>query len=164
MIITLQNNFCLVAPQGPLTAADFSRIAAQVNPVIRSKKKLDGLIIKTRKFPGWESFGDVVAHFQLATRRVIGTKSRRYAHPVRSAGIGSRVSPRPRCQTSKGRLILANWEPRHPGSILCRPSKSWFQSFIAPATIAISTSIVQKARRSRSNGRPNGRKCSKVRY
>ena len=63
--ISVKENYCLVEPQGPLTAEDFAEIARQVDPVIEGEGELDGLIIKTREFPGWESFGDVVEHFRF---------------------------------------------------------------------------------------------------
>ena len=40
-------------------------IAAKVDPVIESEGKLEGLVIKTRDFPGWESFSDVVEHIRF---------------------------------------------------------------------------------------------------
>ena len=60
--VTPQNNFCLVEPQGPLTKADFETIASHVDPIIESEGALDGLIIRTRDFPGWDSFSDVIEH------------------------------------------------------------------------------------------------------
>jgi stage II sporulation SpoAA-like protein len=63
--VTLVKNFCLVEPHGPLTKEDFIAIAAKADPVIESKGVLDGIVIKTRDFPGWESFSDVVEHFRF---------------------------------------------------------------------------------------------------
>ncbi len=63
--ITPHHNYCLIEPQGPLTKQDFAAIARQVDPIIESQGQLDGLIIKTRTFPGWESLGDVIAHFRF---------------------------------------------------------------------------------------------------
>ena len=63
--ITLEKSFCLVEPQGPLSKQDFAEIARQVDPVIEREGELGGLIIKTRKFPGWESLHDVVEHFRF---------------------------------------------------------------------------------------------------
>ena len=63
--ITLQDKVCLVEPQGPLTKDDFVAIASQVDPVIENEGKLEGLIIKTRDFPGWESFAGIVEHFRF---------------------------------------------------------------------------------------------------
>jgi len=41
--ISIQKNYCLVEPQGPLTAEDFAEIARQVDPVIEREGELDGL-------------------------------------------------------------------------------------------------------------------------
>ncbi len=63
--ITPQRGYCLIEPQGPLTKDDFIAIARQVDPIIESEGKLDGLIIKTREFPGWEGLSDVIEHFRF---------------------------------------------------------------------------------------------------
>jgi hypothetical protein len=60
--VSLKHNFCLIEPQGPLSRADFETIAKQIDPVIEKGGQLDGLIIRTRDFPGWKSFGDFVEH------------------------------------------------------------------------------------------------------
>ena len=65
MNITLAKKYCLIEPQGPLTKEDFTAIAAKVDPVIESNGELDGIIIKTKDFPGWESFSDVVEHIRF---------------------------------------------------------------------------------------------------
>jgi hypothetical protein len=63
--VTLNHDYCVIEPQGPLTKQDFAEIASQIDPVIEAEGHLDGLIIKTREFPGWESLGDVIAHFRF---------------------------------------------------------------------------------------------------
>jgi len=63
--ITLVENFCILEPHGPLTKEDFQKVAAKVDPVIESEGRLEGLVIKTREFPGWESFSDVVEHIRF---------------------------------------------------------------------------------------------------
>ncbi len=63
--IMLVENFCIIEPQGPLTKEDFLAVAAKVDPVIENEGKLDGLVIKTREFPGWQSFSDVVEHIRF---------------------------------------------------------------------------------------------------
>ena len=63
--ITPHRNYCLIKPQGPLTKEDFAAIARQVDPIIENQGRLNGLIIKTRTFLGWESFGDVIEHFRF---------------------------------------------------------------------------------------------------
>jgi hypothetical protein len=63
--ITPHTNYCLIEPQGPLASEDFEAIARQVDPIIESGGRLDGLIIKTRSFPGWEGIGDFIEHFRF---------------------------------------------------------------------------------------------------
>ena len=63
--ITLKQNYCLIEPQGPLSKEDFAAIASQIDPLIKRDGYLDGLIIKTRDFPGWEGLGDIIEHFRF---------------------------------------------------------------------------------------------------
>jgi hypothetical protein len=63
--VSLKHNFCLIEPQGPLSRDDFETIAKQIDPVIEKGGQLDGLIIRTRVFPGWKSFGDFIEHFRF---------------------------------------------------------------------------------------------------
>jgi hypothetical protein len=63
--ITSEHNYCLIEPQGPLSSDDFNAIAQHIDPIIESGGRLDGLMIKTRSFPGWESLGDVIEHFRF---------------------------------------------------------------------------------------------------
>ena len=74
MKITLINNYCVIEPQDPLTKEDFAAIAEKVDPVIESNGKLEGLIIKTKEFPGWESFGDIVEHLRFVKDHHQGIK------------------------------------------------------------------------------------------
>ncbi len=63
--ITLQRHYCIIEPQGPICKEDFLEIARQIDPVIESEGALDGLIIKTRSFPGWKGLGDIIEHFRF---------------------------------------------------------------------------------------------------
>ena len=65
MKIQVLDDYCIVHPEEPLTAADFDAIAAAIDPIIEADGELDGLIIHTRDFPGWESFGDMLAHLRF---------------------------------------------------------------------------------------------------
>jgi hypothetical protein len=58
-------NYFVIEPQGPLTEEDFAAIADRVDPLIANKGTLGGLIVRTREFPGWESLGDIIAHFRF---------------------------------------------------------------------------------------------------
>jgi hypothetical protein len=55
----------VLTPDGPLTAADFMRVAAVVDPYLEQHGKLRGLMIHTKGFPGWEDFAALVSHLRF---------------------------------------------------------------------------------------------------
>ena len=66
-----------VRPSGPLSENDFRNLAQAIDPVIEEYGTLNGLLIETEHFPGWESFGSLVHH--LAFVRDHHTHRRRVA-------------------------------------------------------------------------------------
>ena len=58
-------NILLITPDGALEKADFEQLAKEVDPFIASKGKLAGLMIYTKSFPVWESFGAFVSHLKF---------------------------------------------------------------------------------------------------
>lgn len=54
-----------IQPQSSLEQADFEQLAKAVDPYIAAAGDLAGLIIETPSFPGWKSFGALVAHFRF---------------------------------------------------------------------------------------------------
>jgi len=54
-----------VRPKSSLEQEDFVQIAKTVDPYIEETGGLIGLIIDAPAFPGWESFGAIVAHFRF---------------------------------------------------------------------------------------------------
>ncbi|HCE43358.1 MAG TPA: hypothetical protein DET40_07405 [Lentisphaeria bacterium] len=56
----------VVMPHGPLQAADFADLAKEVDPYIEEKGGLNGLMLcPGDKFPGWENFAAMLAHFKF---------------------------------------------------------------------------------------------------
>jgi hypothetical protein len=55
----------ILKPDGALTEKDFIYVSSVIDPYIEKSGKLNGLIINTRKFPGWESFGSLIKHFKF---------------------------------------------------------------------------------------------------
>jgi hypothetical protein len=55
----------IIRPQGKLGKQDFEQVAAAIDPVIQAQGKLNGLIICTESFPGWDSFGAMLEHFKF---------------------------------------------------------------------------------------------------
>lgn len=60
-----ERNILIIAPDGPLEEADFERLASELDPFIASKGKLAGVMLYTRSFPGWRSFGAFVSHLKF---------------------------------------------------------------------------------------------------
>lgn len=55
----------ILKPVGPLEAADFRRLVQEVDPYIDEKGKLNGLMIYTKSFPGWENFASFLSHMKF---------------------------------------------------------------------------------------------------
>lgn len=55
----------IVTPQGPLESTDFEMLARVVDPYIEEKGKLNGLMIYTESFPGWNDFAALVSHLEF---------------------------------------------------------------------------------------------------
>ena len=63
--VSSQHTHCLIEPDGALSRDDFDAIAQHIDPLIEAGGQLDGLIIKTRSFPGWENLGGLIEHFRF---------------------------------------------------------------------------------------------------
>ena len=55
----------ILSPDGPLEASDFEKLAGEIDPFIAANGKLAGLMICTKAFPGWDSFGALVSHLRF---------------------------------------------------------------------------------------------------
>jgi hypothetical protein len=55
----------VVKPKSALSADDFSEISRTIDPYIREKGKLTGLLIEAPSFPGWDSFGALIEHLKF---------------------------------------------------------------------------------------------------
>ena len=52
-------------PKGKLQAADFSALAAVVDPYIEQHGGVNGLLIMAAKFPGWDDFAALLSHLRF---------------------------------------------------------------------------------------------------
>ena len=55
----------VITPDGPLEKEDFERLASAVDPFIASNGKLNGVMVYTKWFPGWDSFATFVSHLSF---------------------------------------------------------------------------------------------------
>ena len=54
-----------VRPQGKLETQDFLTISEVVDPYIKKREGLKGILIVTKKFPGWEDFKGMIEHMKF---------------------------------------------------------------------------------------------------
>lgn len=55
----------IVEPQAALEAADFERLVQAVDPFIERSGGLNGLMIYSDSFPGWDDFHALVSHIRF---------------------------------------------------------------------------------------------------
>ena len=55
----------VIEPKSALSAEDFREISRSIDPYIREKGKLTGLLIETASFPGWDSFSALIEHLKF---------------------------------------------------------------------------------------------------
>lgn len=55
----------ILKPSGPLESSDFEKLVREVDPYIEEKGKLNGLMIYTKSFPGWENFASFLSHIKF---------------------------------------------------------------------------------------------------
>jgi hypothetical protein len=59
------NGIATLSPNGALSEKDFESASILIDPYIEKYGSLKGLIINTKTFPGWESFGSLIKHFKF---------------------------------------------------------------------------------------------------
>ena len=59
------NLIAILEPEGSLSASDFQSAAKAVDPLIEKSGQLNGIIIHTKYFPGWDSFSALVSHLRF---------------------------------------------------------------------------------------------------
>lgn len=109
-----ENGIAILKPDGALSEDDFRLAAKEIDPVIEQKGKLNGIIIHSESFPGWDSFAALISHFEfvkdhhkqlsrvaLCTDSVIGL----FAETIANHFISAEIKLFPYSQFDKAR----NW-------------------------------------------------------
>jgi len=60
-----EDGILVIRPRASLEAADFQRIAQEVDPYIEANGKLHGVLLEAKSFPGWKDFAALVAHLKF---------------------------------------------------------------------------------------------------
>ncbi|MFO7762849.1 MAG: STAS/SEC14 domain-containing protein [Wenzhouxiangellaceae bacterium] len=54
-----------IRPTGTLSEHDFKSMAAELETIEKDERTLNGILIRTENFPGYESFSDMLAHAEF---------------------------------------------------------------------------------------------------
>ncbi|MDX2319575.1 MAG: STAS/SEC14 domain-containing protein [Moritella sp.] len=65
ILIDEKNGIAIFSPDEKLSEADFKSATNAIDPYIELHDKLNGLIISTESFPGWESFAGLLSHLSF---------------------------------------------------------------------------------------------------
>lgn len=60
-----KNSIAIFQPDEKLSESDFNSAVNIIDPYINKSGKLNGLIIATKTFPGWESFAALLSHLSF---------------------------------------------------------------------------------------------------
>jgi hypothetical protein len=60
----------VLQPHGQLEAADFERVAAEVDPLMKSRGDLAGMVIVAEAFPGWDNLSAITAHLRFVREHI----------------------------------------------------------------------------------------------
>ena len=60
--IDVENKLVVLEPEGALTKEDFDNAVESIDPFIEQNGKLNGIVIYTESFPGWEDFAALSRH------------------------------------------------------------------------------------------------------
>ena len=81
----------VVEPQGRLRAEDFEDLARSVDPWISQRGKLNGIVVHTHSFPGWENLGAFLRHLRFLRDHRDKTQRLALATDARIAGMAPRI-------------------------------------------------------------------------
>ena len=60
-----KNSIAVLEPHGALRADDFKEVSKKIDGYLEENGTLDGLIIYTKSFPGWDSFTALLSHLKF---------------------------------------------------------------------------------------------------
>ncbi|MGK0298891.1 MAG: hypothetical protein ACI9XC_002515 [Gammaproteobacteria bacterium] len=60
-----ENKIAILEPDGPLLKSDFASAADVIDPYIGKTGQLNGLLIHSKSFPGWDSFESLSSHLRF---------------------------------------------------------------------------------------------------
>ena len=65
VILNEKDAIATLQPEGALSSKDFDKAAVVIDPFLEKGGKLNGIIIYTEDFPGWDSFASLIRHLKF---------------------------------------------------------------------------------------------------
>ena len=69
-----EDGIVVIEPHKPLSEKDFEYLNSIIDPYLQNHKKLNGVVIKIKQFPGWDSLASIKAHFDFVKKHHEKTK------------------------------------------------------------------------------------------
>ena len=63
--VDAERMIAILEPQGALSKDDFERAAKAIDPHIEKSGRLNGIVVRVKQFPGWDSFGALASHLRF---------------------------------------------------------------------------------------------------
>jgi len=60
-----EDGIAVLEPDGALSQKDFESAAAMIDPFIERRGALNGVMIHSKEFPGWDSFAAMLTHLKF---------------------------------------------------------------------------------------------------
>ena len=60
-----KNHIVMLIPDGRLSVQDFKNATDKIDAYIKTTDKLNGLLIHTEHFPGWQNFSSMTSHLRF---------------------------------------------------------------------------------------------------
>jgi hypothetical protein len=65
VVLDKVNHIVVFETDGPLSERDFCAADAQVNSIVDQDGKLNGIVVRAKSFPGWESIAALISHLRF---------------------------------------------------------------------------------------------------
>ena len=79
-------------PSGPLEEADFALLSDVVDPYIKEKGSLAGLVVEIDRFPGWKNLAGMLSHFRFVKNHHRKVRRVALVTDARIGKIGAKVA------------------------------------------------------------------------
>jgi hypothetical protein len=115
--IEKENKIAILEPKGALSKEDFDNAVSIIDPFIEESGKLNGIVIYTESFPGWEDFAALSRHITFIKNHhkkiarlafVIDTAVIDYTKAIAAPFVEAEIKVFPFAQFDEAKAWVAN--------------------------------------------------------